>query len=220
MNRIYICVFFIYINLESHPKELCVNVNPQEPFHGIDANDGNTFETEFSPTCKGDNDTELSLTSTPVSLHLSEQLKWIIVIIQLDCFWWPKLREADTLFPLSLSDVSYVRRRISREPLSKRVILPQPKEHAQKQPQLLPLARCRRRHWSSRLLTFLFKSVPMERAFPNSSLSSPLPGLSFPEHSRQSLRLPRHLTDHWSWRWLFWFRPWAGNHHTLVHKFY
>lgn len=50
-----------------HQGHLCRSIGAaQEPFHGIDADDGNTFETEFSPTCKGD-DTELSLTSTPVS---------------------------------------------------------------------------------------------------------------------------------------------------------
>lgn len=121
----------------------------QEPFHSIDADDGSMFETEFSPISKRDNNMDLSLTSTPVSPHLLEQIKWIILAIQLHCFWGAKLREADTLFLLSFPDVSWIRLRISREPLSKRVILPQPKEHAQKQPQLLPLARCRRRHWTS-----------------------------------------------------------------------
>lgn len=103
------------------------------------------FETEFSPTSKGDN-TDLSLTSTPVSLHLLEQLKWIILTSHLNCFWGAKFCEPDALFRLSFSDVSWIWLRISREPLSKRVILPQPKGHTEKQLQLLPLARCRRHH--------------------------------------------------------------------------
>ncbi|XP_056905599.1 rho guanine nucleotide exchange factor 12 isoform X2 [Takifugu flavidus] len=39
----------------------------QEPFHGIDADDGSMFETDFSPTFKGDNNTDSSWTSTPTS---------------------------------------------------------------------------------------------------------------------------------------------------------
>lgn len=50
-------------------------MNLQERFHGIDADNGSIFEIEFSPTSKGDNNTDLSLTSTPVSLHLLEQIK-------------------------------------------------------------------------------------------------------------------------------------------------
>lgn len=50
-------------------------MNQQEPFHSIDADDGSMFETEFSLTSKGDNNTDLSLTSTPVSLHILEQIK-------------------------------------------------------------------------------------------------------------------------------------------------
>lgn len=51
-----------------HLKYVFVHVNLQEPFHGIDADDGSMFETDFSPTLKGDNNTDLSWTSTPVSL--------------------------------------------------------------------------------------------------------------------------------------------------------
>lgn len=51
-----------------HLKDVCVYVNLQEPFHGIDADDGSMCETDFSPTFKGDNNTDLSWTSTPVSL--------------------------------------------------------------------------------------------------------------------------------------------------------
>lgn len=49
-------------------------MNLQEPFHSIDADDGSIFETEFFPTSKGgDNNTDLSLFSTPVSIHLLEK---------------------------------------------------------------------------------------------------------------------------------------------------
>lgn len=54
--------------------ELCVHVHLQEPFQGIDAEEGSMFETEFSPT-KGDNNTDMSWTSTPVSLCLLAQLQ-------------------------------------------------------------------------------------------------------------------------------------------------
>lgn len=51
-----------------------------------------------------------------------------------------------------------------------------------------------------------------------SSWKTPIPpcttvfslGLSVPYSSQQSLFLPPHLTNHWSWGRLFWFRPGAG----------
>lgn len=42
----------------------------QEPFHGIDADDGSMFETDFSPASKGENNADLSWTGAPVSPHL------------------------------------------------------------------------------------------------------------------------------------------------------
>lgn len=49
----------------------CIDMNPQEAVPGGDADYGSMFETELSPTSKGDNSTDLSWSSTPVSFHLS-----------------------------------------------------------------------------------------------------------------------------------------------------
>lgn len=56
-------------------------MNLQEAVPGGDADDGSMFETENSPTSKGDNSTDLSWSSTPVSCHLSTLLTNIIKII-------------------------------------------------------------------------------------------------------------------------------------------
>lgn len=71
MHHLPYIISFTYLYLAI---VLCAYVILQEPFQGIDADDGSMFETEFSPTSKGDNNTDLSWTSTPVS-HLLAQIK-------------------------------------------------------------------------------------------------------------------------------------------------
>lgn len=58
-------------------------MNPQEAVPGGDADYGSMFETELSPTSKGDNSTDLSWSSTPVSFHISAILTNIIEIISI-----------------------------------------------------------------------------------------------------------------------------------------
>lgn len=47
-----------------------VYLNPQEAVPVGDADDSSTFETEHTPSSKGDNSTDLSWSSSPVSFHL------------------------------------------------------------------------------------------------------------------------------------------------------
>lgn len=132
-------------------------------------------------------------------------------------------------FPLS--DISHIWAVIPRQPVSKRVLLPQPKDHTQEQLQLLPLPRDRGHHWSGSFMEVIFTHIIYllclssncynhtirSRGYecPNGRHILTIPDISstgrpFPYHSQQSLLVSPGFADHWSWGWLFWFRPRAG----------
>lgn len=122
-------------------------------------------------------------------------------------------------------DISYIWAWISRESVSKGFILSQPKEHTQEQLQLLLLPGNRGHHWlgthtlglchwflhviftpfTAVLCLWLVVCIYAKWGAYNFLLSA---GLSY--HSQQPPLLSPCFTNHWSWRWLFWFRPRAG----------